>query len=56
MKQIEVVVMPSALAYSAVSRQSDTALGRWLGRWYFIAMMPTQQRGGARLRSATAKE
>jgi len=30
--------MLSALAYSAVSRQSDTALGRWLGRWYFTAM------------------
>jgi hypothetical protein len=30
--------MPSALAYSAVARQRDTALGRWLGRWYFTAM------------------
>jgi hypothetical protein len=37
-KQIENVLMPSALTYSAVARQSDTARGRWLGRWYFTAM------------------
>ena len=30
--------MPSALAYSTVTRQSETALGPWLGRWYFVAM------------------
>jgi hypothetical protein len=30
--------MPSALTYSAVTRQSDTALGPWLGRWYCVAM------------------
>jgi len=30
--------MPSALTYSAVTRQSDTALGPWLDRWYFVAM------------------
>jgi hypothetical protein len=37
-KQIESVSMPSSLTYSAVTRQSGTALGRWLGRWYFTAM------------------
>jgi hypothetical protein len=37
-KQIESVFMPSALTYSAVVRQSDTALGGWLGRWYFTTM------------------
>jgi hypothetical protein len=30
--------MPSTLTYSAVTRQSDTTLGPWLGRWYFVAM------------------
>jgi hypothetical protein len=30
--------MPSALAYSTVTRQSETALGPWLGRRYFVAM------------------
>jgi len=30
--------MPSTLTYSAVTRQSDTALGPWLDRWYFVAM------------------
>jgi hypothetical protein len=30
--------MPSALDYSAVTCQSETALGPWLGRWYFVAM------------------
>ena len=38
MKQIEIILMPSALTYSAVTRDSDTALGRWLGRWYFTAI------------------
>ena len=38
MKQIESVLMPSALTYSAVTRRSDTAIGRWLGRWYFTAI------------------
>jgi hypothetical protein len=37
-KQIESVLMPSALTYSAVTRRSDTALVRWLGRWYLTAM------------------
>jgi hypothetical protein len=37
-KQTEVVLMPSALTYPAVTRQSGTALGPWLGRWYFVAM------------------
>jgi len=37
-RQIESVLVRSALTYSAVTRQSDTALGRWLGRWYFTAM------------------
>ena len=30
--------MPSALTSSALTRQSDTAIGPWLGRWYFVAM------------------
>jgi hypothetical protein len=30
--------MPSALTDSAVTRESNTALGRWLGRWYFTAI------------------
>jgi uncharacterized membrane protein YozB (DUF420 family) len=37
-KQTEIILMPSALTYSAVTRESDTALGRWLGRWYFTAI------------------
>jgi uncharacterized membrane protein YozB (DUF420 family) len=38
LKQIEIVLMPSALTYSAVTRESDTTLGRWLGRWSFTAI------------------
>ena len=35
---IEIVLMPSALTSSAVTGESDTAVGRWLGRWYFTAI------------------
>jgi hypothetical protein len=30
--------VPSALAYPTFTRLSETALGPWLGRWYFVAM------------------
>jgi hypothetical protein len=30
--------VPSALVYSTFTRQSETALGPWLGRWYFVTM------------------